>query len=159
MQRRRPSLLHFEAAVGEEFDEAGTPTAHTSHLASPIVHSPYLASPTPQQPAVIATHLQFPGFVTHVTSTMHPHPRIRPNTIAIFLFDRCRHLHMSSPPPPKEDIILALMLHLEITACVTNDRWAWASFLSQIGSHSQLVGCMNNPLAVSSLGDGRLLLK
>ena len=148
VQRRRLSPLHFAQAACDEFDEVGTPFAHTPHLASLTVQHPYLAAPIPQQPQVTATHLQFSRFVTHVTSTMHPHPRKRPNTIAIYPFDRCRTPHTSSPSPTKQDTLSAFILHLEMTACVTNDHWAWARFFLEFGSHSQWVGCMNHPLAV-----------
>lgn len=77
--QRRPSSLSIEPPSDGEFFEANTPpvaaslTVHSPHLA-PTVHSPHLPSTSSQQPTDFATHLQFPRFVTHVTSTMHPPP-------------------------------------------------------------------------------------
>jgi hypothetical protein len=78
-----------EPPFGEGFFKANTPhraaspTVHSPHLA-PTVHSPHLPSTSSLHPKDFATQTQFPGFVTHVTFTMHPpphpiqHHRIRP---------------------------------------------------------------------------------
>lgn len=102
--QRIPSPLSTEPPSGDGFFEVNTPqgaaspTAHSPHLA-PTVHSPHLPSTSSQQPTDFATQTQFPGFVTHVTSTMHPppppqHHRIRP-------FRPLPHL-THSPPTPSE---------------------------------------------------------
>ena len=75
-----PSPPSTEPPFSEGFFEANTP----HRAASPTVHSPHLPSTSSLHPTDFATQTQFPGFVTHVTSTMHPplhpiqHHRIRP---------------------------------------------------------------------------------